>query len=119
MLRAEFRLHALRDPGVLPRLAARERAERRAYARAVTALFQSLGIAPPAPPQQLALILQSLDEWTTHAHAIDPDDVPRAAYFDSLELLFRAAVALAGEPRSPTGGGTRSKTDTRGRSTTP
>jgi AcrR family transcriptional regulator len=101
MLRAEFRLHALRDPEVLPRLAERERDERRAYGQAVTALFKSLGIAPPAPVPELALILQGLDEWTAHAHAIDPDDVPRSAYFDSLELLFRAAVALAGERRPP------------------
>jgi AcrR family transcriptional regulator len=117
MLRAEFQAHALRDPNVRPRLADQQRRERRAYARAVKAVFDSMGISPPAPPEQLALILQSLDEWTSYAHAIDPDNVPQSAYFDSLELLFQAGVALAIQRSSRPPTTTRSSSDSPRRST--
>jgi hypothetical protein len=116
MLYTEFRLHALRNPAVRPRLAERERADRQAYARAVAATFKSVGLRPPASTDELALIVQSLSEGTRLAHAIDPKGVSRSAFFESLELLFRATAALAAQTSVGTGDRRRRSTDATSRS---
>jgi hypothetical protein len=116
MLYTEFRLHALRDPAVRPRLAERERADRQAYARAVAATFKSVGLRPPADTDELGLIVQSLSEGTGLAHAIDPEGVSQSAFFDSLELLFRATAALATQTGVVTGEGAKQSTGRQGRS---
>jgi AcrR family transcriptional regulator len=116
MLYTEFRLHALRNPAVRPRLAERERADRQAYARAVAATFKSVGLEPPAGSDELALILQSLSEGTGLAHAIDPEGVAPSAFFDSLELLFRATVALAAQTGAKTSEGAKRSAGAPGRS---
>jgi AcrR family transcriptional regulator len=116
MLYTEFRLHALRNPAVRPRLAKRERADRQAYARAVAATFKSVGLRPPADTDELALIVQSLSEGTGLAHAIDPKGVSRSAFFNSLELLFRATAALATQTGAGTGDRRRRNTGATSRS---
>src|SRR5690606_19569608 len=54
LLLTEFRLHALRDPEVRPRLAAWEQAQRAAYCAAVEHLFRASGLEPPADPDLIA-----------------------------------------------------------------
>lgn len=94
-LMAEFRAYALRSESARKRLAERERSLRRLYAKAIAAQFQAVGITPPAPAEDLALIVQALDHWLPVQRALDSDGVPEDALFDALTLLFRAAVALA------------------------
>lgn len=94
-LMAEFRAHALRRESARVRLAERESALRRIYAKAIEAQFDAVGIAPPAPVEDLALVVQALDHWLPVQRALDPDDIGADALFDILTLLFRAVVALA------------------------
>lgn len=97
ILQTEFWLYAMRNPGVRPRLAQRQRAERLAYERAITAQFDAVGLAPPGPLHDLALILQILDEGAPRQRAIDPQQVRSEFFFDAVLMLFEAGVALARE----------------------
>ena len=94
MLAHEFWLYALRNPKVRPKLVARERFEREAYQRAVMAQYRTLGISPPGPPEQLALIVQALDSGFAMQQYLDPDTVTEDSFLDALALLTRASVAL-------------------------
>ena len=94
-LLTEFRAHALRHEPSRQRLAARERTLRQLYARAIEAQFEAVGVAPPAPAADLALIVQALDHWFGVFEALAPDQVPDGTFFDALALLFRATVALS------------------------
>jgi AcrR family transcriptional regulator len=100
LLLNEFHLYALRNPEVRSRLAARERAEREALARGVTQQFSNLGLTPPAPPMELALILQCLESGMELEQMIDPEGIPRGSYLDALALLLDAGAALARERRA-------------------
>lgn len=95
MLANEFWLYAMRNPKVRPRWAARERFERDAYKRAVVAQFQAIGVSPPGPPEQLALIVQALDTGFAWQQYLDPDSITEDTFLDALALLTRASVALA------------------------
>lgn len=98
MLATEFWLYAMRNPDVRPRLAERQRAERLAYARAIEAQFEPLGLPVPAL-DLLALIVQVLDHGAFREHRIDPEGVPEGAFFDALALLSETAVELAKRQR--------------------
>jgi AcrR family transcriptional regulator len=95
LLTTEFRLYALRNAKVRPKLVARERQVRRAFARAVTAQLSVLGVPPPAPPEQMGLMVQALDDGLWMHHQLDPAGVPRDLLVDTLEFLLRASLALA------------------------
>jgi AcrR family transcriptional regulator len=90
---AEFRAHALRNDDARRRLAERERALRVQYERAIGGLFDAAGVTPPAPVARLALLVQVLDTFVPLQRALDPD-VPEGFLFESLTLMFRAALAL-------------------------
>ena len=94
-LMAEFRAHALRSETARQQLGERERALRRLFGQAIQAQFEAAGVEPPAPLEELALIVQALDHGLLVQRALDPDDVPEGALFDALLLLFRAGVALS------------------------
>jgi len=94
-LMAEFRAHALRSETAREHLGERERALRKLYARAIQAQFDAAGAVPPAPVEDMALLLQALDQSLPVQRALDPDEVPEGALFDALSMLFRAAVALS------------------------
>jgi AcrR family transcriptional regulator len=96
-LQEEFRTHALRDPRAREQLAERNRAVRRAYERAIEGQFAALGLTPPAPTELIALLIHALDGAAPVLHHLDPDTVPKDFFFDALELLFRAGVALASQ----------------------
>jgi AcrR family transcriptional regulator len=111
-LMAEFRAHALRSESARERLAERERTLRRLYAEGIQAQFDQVGVTPPAPVEQLALVVQALDHWLPVQGALDGDAAPDDTLFDILALLFRAVVALADAPR---GGSPGSRTARRRR----
>ena len=68
---------------------------RQAFTRAATAQLSALGAPLPAPPEQLGLIVQALDDGLWMHRQLDPGAVPADLLVDVLELLLRAAVALA------------------------
>lgn len=92
---AEFRAHALRNESARLRLVERDRALRDAYARAIEAQFAAVGLTPPAPGGDLAIIVYVLDTMIPIQHALDPEGVPEGFLFEALTLLFRAGLALA------------------------
>ncbi len=91
---AEFRAHALRNEAARARLAEAERAIRAGYQRAIEAQFSALSLTPPSP-EVLALVLSVLDAGIPVQQLLDPDEVPEGAFFEAINLLFRAVVALA------------------------
>lgn len=95
MLATEFWLYAMRQPEMRPRLAELNRIERDGYVRAIEAQFAELGAAPPAPVEDLATIVQALDHHLPKMRAIDPDGVRDGFYFEAMDLLLRAGVALS------------------------
>jgi AcrR family transcriptional regulator len=94
-LLAEFRAHALRNEAARAKLGERHRALRGLYAQAIELLFDSVGLAPPRPAADLALVVQAFDLWFPMQRALDPDDVDPGAFYDLLDVLFQAGVALA------------------------
>jgi AcrR family transcriptional regulator len=109
LLRDEFRLFALRNPPAAAQLAHHERHERDYYAQATAHLLGQLGVAPVADPRLVAAMVMALDESLTRQHHIDPADVPETAFADAVELLLRAAAALAtsGDKRTSAPAGER------------
>ncbi|MDQ1395790.1 MAG: hypothetical protein QOG64_1049 [Acidimicrobiaceae bacterium] len=95
MLATEFWLYAMRNPEARPKLAERERALRRDYARAIQLQFDALGLPPPGAPDDLALIVQILDHGIGPMRDIDPKGVREGFLMDALAMLLEAAVALA------------------------
>lgn len=103
-LEAEFRAHALRNEAARARLVEHDRAHIEAFARGVTAYFEASGLEPPAPVEDMALIVHILDIGVGPARRIDPTGVREGFTFDALALLARAAAALARASRPPDGG---------------
>lgn len=95
LLLAELRVHALRSPELRPRLAAWEQRERAAYRDLIAHVFALGGIAPPADPDLMALIVQVLDDGIAMHHDIEGDGIAPQAFLDAMELLLRAAAALS------------------------
>jgi AcrR family transcriptional regulator len=97
MLGIEFRLHAMRNPKVRKRFAAIMRREREGFARAAQQQFDQLGLEPPAPVEDVAIILQVIDHGIPELEAIDPDNVRKNFFFDALVVLAESGAALARE----------------------
>lgn len=95
LLLTELRLHALRNPDVRPRLAAWEQAQRSAYRAAVEHLFAVSGLEPPGDPDLIALIVQTLVDGVAVHQMIEGDVLGPRPFLDALDLLVRAATALA------------------------
>jgi len=95
LLQNEFLLYALRNPDVRPKFAERYRNVRRQYVHAINAIFDSIGLEPPGPAEDLAVIVDVLSEGTLPLHHLDPENVRSGFFFDALTLLFEAGVALA------------------------
>ena len=96
MLGMEFDLFALRHPEVRPRLAAYRRRLLDDVARAVQAVLDSAGIEPPRPVEDIAVVVQALDEGLTVMRMVDPDRVPRDLFLNALGLLLEAAGQVSG-----------------------
>lgn len=101
LLLAELQLHALRSPEFRPRLAAWQHQQRAGY-RAVVEHVLALGdIRPPADLDLVALIVQVLDDGIANHHDVEGDAIAPQAFLDALDLLLRAAAALAGSTVTP------------------
>jgi AcrR family transcriptional regulator len=95
VLEAEFRAHALRNEAARARLVEHDRAEVEALAQAVAAHFEALGLEPPGPVEDIALIIHLIDMGVGPARWIDPTGIREGFVFDALALLARAGEALA------------------------
>ena len=95
MLYDEFRLFALRNPHAAERLAKSERLERDRYVDAIRHFTKQLGAELPIDERLAAAMILALDQSLFRQHRLDPDDVPATAFADAVDVLFRAAVALA------------------------
>lgn len=95
MLYDEYRLFALRHPSALARLAKHERLERDRYVDAIRHFTSQLGGASAVDERLAAAMLLALDHGLYRQYRIDPEDVSRQAFANAVELLFRAAAAMA------------------------
>ena len=88
----------------------RERAERAQFERAIRGLFAAANVEPPAPVKDIALMIYMLDSYAPLQRALDPD-MSEDFLFETLTVLFRAAVALAQSeaPKPSTAKTTRSR----------
>ncbi len=98
LLLAELQLHALRVPSFRPRLAAWQQQQRDGYRSVVEHVLALGGIAPPVDLDLVALIIQVLDDGIANHHDIEGDGIAPQAFLDTLDLLLRAAAALADDP---------------------
>ena len=114
MLRTEFWLYAMRHPEVRPALAERARALQEQYAGAIAAQFTAVGLEVPARVDDLALIVQLIDEGLPARRWIDPS-LDEDTFFDLVGLLYEAGVALAGD-KAKTKAKAKAKTTRRVRS---
>ena len=94
LLSSEFRLYAIRNRKVRPKLAQRIELERKAIGTAIAALLAELKIDLPAPVEQLASVVMAIEDGLAIQHAVDYDAVPPTLYVDTLTLLVRALAAL-------------------------
>jgi AcrR family transcriptional regulator len=97
VLNTEFWLYAMRNPKVRTKLAEHQRAERRAYERAIHAVFSGVELEAPGDAHDIALMLVALDIGASRINMVDPDDVGGDFFFRALLQLFEAGQALARE----------------------
>ncbi|GAB1510517.1 TetR/AcrR family transcriptional regulator [Actinophytocola sp. KF-1] len=83
LLLTEFRLYALRNPAVAPRVAEYERRCIAWYADAIRARVA----APPIPAEQLAAIVLAMENGIATLAHLAPDTVRHDAFIDALEML--------------------------------
>src|SRR5207302_3262829 len=100
ILQTEFWLYAMRNPDVRPKFAERYRTVRRQFQTAIESVFRSIGVELPAPAEDMAIVLNILDEGTAPLQHLDPDEIRPDFFFDALTLLFEASVALSRERAS-------------------
>ena len=87
LLLTEFRLYALRNPDVAPRLAEYERRGIAWYTDAIRTWAADL----PIPTEQLATIVLALENGIATLAHLAPHDVRHHVFIDALDLLTRAA----------------------------
>jgi AcrR family transcriptional regulator len=83
LLLTEFRLYALRNPEVAPRLAEYERRGIAWYADAIRTWAADL----PIPAEQLATLVLALENGIATLAHLAPGDVRHHAFLDALDLL--------------------------------
>ena len=88
LLRVEFRLYAARNPHVRPKLVESNRRLLAWVSQAVQAVFEQAGVEPPRPYEELAAVVQGLDEGLGMLRIVDPDSVRPDLFLDTLGLLF-------------------------------
>ena len=104
LLRVEFWLYAMRNPEVRPRLVERNRALIASVEHGVKAILADAGIPPPRPVEDIAAVVQGLDEGLTLLSLLDPERVRPDLFLDTLGMLLESAAALAASGTSPGSG---------------
>lgn len=99
LLRLEFFLYAMRNESARPALRQRNRERIAALEPAIRGVLDAQGVEPPLPVEQVAQIIQALDDGMAMLHLVDPDGVRAELFFDTLGLLLDAATALDRERR--------------------
>ncbi|MFE7285685.1 TetR/AcrR family transcriptional regulator [Streptomyces noursei] len=97
-LRMELVLHALRNDALRPLLAERELLARKAHATGLEQAFAAHGVASPADPAFLALIVHALEDGLLVQRLLTPDGIPDDVVVDAFDLLLRSWTALAQHP---------------------
>ncbi|MGW5116340.1 TetR/AcrR family transcriptional regulator [Streptomyces noursei] len=97
-LRMELVLHALRNDALRPLLAERELLARNAHATGLEQAFTAHGVASPADPAFLALIVHALEDGLLVQRLLTPDGIPDDVVVDAFDLLLRSWTALAQHP---------------------
>ncbi|GLY35938.1 TetR family transcriptional regulator [Amycolatopsis sp. NBRC 101858] len=88
-LRTELTLYALRNPEARPSAGANERAARELIEASVRATFAARGVAPPADPAFLALIVHALEDGLLRQRYLSPEGTSDTVIADAVELLLR------------------------------
>ena len=83
LLLTEFRLYALRNPAVAPRLAEYERRCLAWYADVIRSWLPD----PPVPAERLAAIVLAMENGIATLAHVAPDAVRHDAFIDALEML--------------------------------
>lgn len=97
-LRMELVLHALRNEELRPLLGERELLARDAHATGLEQAFAANGVAPPADPASLALIVHALEDGLLIQRLLTPEGVQDDIVVDAFDLLLRSWTALAQQP---------------------
>ncbi|WP_275467292.1 TetR/AcrR family transcriptional regulator [Streptomyces noursei] len=97
-LRMELVLHTLRNDALRPLLAERELLARNAHTTGLEQAFAARGVASPADPAFLALIVHALEDGLLIQRLLTPDGIPDDVVVDAFDLLLRSWTALAQHP---------------------
>lgn len=97
-LRMELVLHALRNEELRPLLGERELLARDAHATGLEQAFAAHGVAPPADPASLALIVHALEDGLLIQRLLTPEGIQDDIVVDAFDLLLRSWTALAHHP---------------------
>lgn len=95
LLSAEFWLHVLRNPVLVPKLAARQQAARAALAQLIEGLSRGMGVVLPARSEELASVMLAVNDGLVLQEALDPSAVPEDLRLRTMVLFIRGLAALA------------------------
>jgi AcrR family transcriptional regulator len=92
----EFWAHAMRDPELRPRFAARFGVFREFFARLIEEGARDVGVEPPAGfAQRMGTVLNALGNGLALEKLTDPDAVPDELLGDTIALIFNALLIAA------------------------
>lgn len=107
-LRIELLLYALRNPEVRPLLARREYLARQALAGGIAEILSRYGVAPPADPAFLGLIVHALEDGLLIQRLIAPEGT--SLQDSALQDVAPQSIAFQGTaPEGPAAEGTASE----------
>lgn len=92
LLFIEFWARAVRDPELRRQLAEQRRPMRELIAKFFDEQAERLGLEPPAPSEQLAVIVLALSNGLAIEQLADPDSVAPGIHATALSLLLGGAV---------------------------
>jgi AcrR family transcriptional regulator len=92
----EFWAHAMRDPQLRPRFAARFAAFRETFARLIEDGARDAGVEPPPGfAERMGTVLNALGNGLAMEKLTDPDAVPDELLGDTISMIFNALVIAA------------------------
>jgi len=92
----EFWAHAIRDPQLRPRFAARFAAFRETFAQLIEQGAREVGLEPPPGfAERMGTVLNALGNGLAMEKLTDPDAVPDELLGDTISLIFNALIIAA------------------------